>query len=193
VKLINSFALSTSFVLMLGMASSANAAETYTVDPAHSWVSYRVRHMDVATSMGLFKDVEGNFTLDDQNKEKSTFNFSVKVDSIDSANPKRDAHLKGTDFFNAKQFPTISFKSSKVTKLGEEGYQIVGNLTLHGVTKPVSLKVAKIPQIKGPRGGYVAGLDVDVTIKRSDFGMTNMIPMIGDEVTLVVGIEGTRK
>lgn len=177
----------------LAFGTAAPAAETYTVDPVHSWVVYRVKHMDVASSFGLFKDVSGSFTIDESGPEKSSFAVSVKVDSIDSANPKRDEHLKGPDFFNAKQFPTISFKSTKVVKLPTGGYEVLGVLAMHGVEKPVSIKIAAVPQMKGPRGGYVAGFDTEMKIKRSDFGMADAAPGIGDEVTLMMGIEGTRK
>lgn len=183
----------TSLVSTLGFGVSAPAAETYTVDPVHSWVVYRVKHMDVANSYGLFKDVSGSFTIDETAPEKCALAFSVKVDSIDSANPKRDEHLKGPDFFNAKQFPTISFKSTKVVKLPGGGYEVLGVLTLHGVEKPAAIKIGSIPQVKGPRGGYVAGIDTELKIKRSDFSMGDSVPGIGDEVTLMIGIEGTRK
>jgi polyisoprenoid-binding protein YceI len=180
-------------VSALAFGLAAPAAETYTVDPVHSWVVYRVKHMDVASSFGLFKDVSGSFTVDESSPEKSTFAFAVKVDSIDSANPKRDEHLKGPDFFNSKQFPTIAFKSTKVVKLPAGGYEVMGTLNMHGVEKPVAIKIAAIPQIKGPRGGYVAGFDTEMKIKRTDFGMADAAPGIGDEVTLMMGIEGTRK
>jgi polyisoprenoid-binding protein YceI len=183
----------TTLASALAFGAFAPAAETYTVDPAHTWVAYRVKHMDLASSYGQFKDVSGSFTIDEAAPEKSTFAFTVKVASIDSANPKRDEHLLSTDFFNAKQFPTISFKSTKVVKVPAGGYEVMGVMSLHGVEKPVSFKVAAVPQVKGPQGGYVAGFDADLKIKRSEFGMTNGIPMIGDDVTLMIGIEGKRK
>jgi polyisoprenoid-binding protein YceI len=180
------------FVSSVAYASAAPAAETYNVDPAHSWVVYRVKHMDLASSFGLFKEISGGFTIDEAAPEKSTFSVSVKVDSIDSANPKRDEHLKSPDFFNAKQFPTISFKSTKVVKSPAGGYDVMGVLSMHGVEKPVAIKIAAIPQVKGPQG-YVAGFDTEMKIKRSDFGIGDAGPGIGDEVTLMMGIEGKRK
>jgi polyisoprenoid-binding protein YceI len=180
------------FVSAVAYANAAPAAETYNVDPAHSWVVYRVKHMDLASSFGLFKEISGGFTIDEAAPEKSTFSVSVKVDSIDSANPKRDEHLKSPDFFNAKQFPTISFKSTKVVKSPAGGYDVMGVLSMHGVEKPVAIKIAAIPQVKGPQG-QVAGFDTEMKIKRSDFGMASSVPGIGDEVTLMMGIEGKRK
>jgi len=185
--------LATTLASAVAFGIAAPAAETYTVDPVHSWVVYRVKHMDVASSFGLFKDVSGSFTVDEAAPENSTFAFSVKVDSIDSANPKRDEHLKSPDFFNAKQFPTISFKSTKVVKSPNGGYDVVGVLSMHGVEKPAAIKIAEIPRIKGPLGGHVAGFDTELKIKRSDFGMGSSVPGIGDEVTLMMGIEGKAK
>jgi polyisoprenoid-binding protein YceI len=183
-------ALVTGLGLTLALSAPVDAGDAYQVDPVHSWVAYKVKHNGVADSYGLFKDVSGKFTVDEQDPSKSSFDFTVKVDSVDSANPKRDGHLKSPDFFNAKQFPTITFKSKKVSKASPDGYEIVGDLTLHGVTKELSFKVGKIETAKGPRGGVVAGFNAHVPIKRSDFGMTTFIPMVGDDVLLAVGIEG---
>jgi polyisoprenoid-binding protein YceI len=179
-------------VSAVAYGTASPAADTYSLDPAHSWVVYRIKHMDLASSFGLFKEISGGFSLDEAAPEKSTFAFSVKVDSIDSANPKRDEHLKSPDFFNAKQFPVISFKSTKVVKSPAGGYDVMGVLSMHGVEKPVAIKIAEIPQVKGPRGN-VAGFDTEMKIKRSDFGIGDAVPGIGDEVTLMMGIEGIKK
>jgi polyisoprenoid-binding protein YceI len=148
--------------------------------------------MGMANSFGQFKAVSGTFVVDEAAPEKCTFDISVKVESIDSANPARDGHLKSPDFFNAKQFPTITFKSRKVTK-SQDGYEVTGDLTLHGVKKELVFKLDKIATGKDPRGGMRAGFSADVPIKRSDYGMKTALEMIGDDVMLEIGIEGARK
>lgn len=173
-------------------ATAARGADTYSVDQTHSWVAYKIRHMQAASSYGLFKAVDGKFTIDDADPDKCAFAITVKVDGIDSANPARDSHLKGPDFFNAKQFPTISFTSDKVTKASSGGYDVLGKLTMHGVTKEVPVHIEPVALVDNPRGGKVAGFDATFTIKRTDFGMKTMAPMIGDDVTLMVGIEGAK-
>jgi polyisoprenoid-binding protein YceI len=160
--------------------------ETYKVDTVHSTAIYRVQHMKVGHLYGRFNDISGTFTIDEQAPEKSAFDLKVAANSLDSANPKRDQHLKGPDFLNAKQFPTISFKSKKVSKLGAGGFTVEGDLTLHGVTRPVTVKVENVVS-----GGQRAGLEATFEFKRSDFGMTGMLDMVGDQVKMIVSLEGT--
>lgn len=188
--------VSSAMIVGLGLATSfsaaAKAGDTYQVDGAHSWVAYRVKHLGVANSFGIFKAISGSFVVDEAAPEKSSMDITVKVDSIDSGNPARDQHLKSPDFFNAKQFPTITFKSRKVTK-SQDGYEVTGDLTLHGVKKELVFKVDKIGTAKDPRGGQHAGFSVDVPIKRTDYGIKTATDMIADEVLLEIGIEGMRK
>jgi polyisoprenoid-binding protein YceI len=183
------------FVTALGIACGLGvltvaAAETYSVDTVHSTVIFRVKHMNASYAYGRFNDIKGQFGFDEQNPAQSRFDFEVKVASIDTAQPKRDMHLKSPDFFNAVQFPTITFKSKSVTKAGTDEYQVSGDLTLHGVTRPVILKVMKTGSGKGPRGGSIAGLESVFAIKRSDFKMTNMVGPVGDDVVVTVSVEG---
>jgi polyisoprenoid-binding protein YceI len=182
-----------SIVVTAALASAPRAADTYTVDGVHSWVVYRIKHMGLANSFGMFKDVSGSFTTDEAAPQNSKFEFTVKADSVDSANPKRDQHLKSPDFFSAREFPTITFKSKKVSKSADGGYQVVGDLTLHGVTKEISFTIDKIGSAKDPRGMTKAGFSADVAIKRSDFGIKQFPGMLGEDVLLMVGIEGNLK
>ncbi len=173
----------------LAAISPSFAADTFKVDAVHSSVIYRVKHMNTSFSYGRFDQFEGAFTLDATDAAKSSFDLKIKVDSVNSANEKRDQHLKSPDFFNAKQFPSISFKSTKVVKSGEK-YQVTGDLTLHGTTKPVTLDIVPTGSSKGPTGAAIAGVEATFKIKRSDFGMNKMVPMIGDEVVVIVSLEG---
>jgi polyisoprenoid-binding protein YceI len=126
------------FVMMLAGAAQVRAADTYKIDPVHATVIYRISHFNVGNAYGRFNEPTGSVTVDNEDPSKSVFEFSVQVDKVDTANPKRDAHLKSPDFFNAKQFPTIDFKSTKVAKKGDNQFELTGDLTLHGVTKSVT-------------------------------------------------------
>jgi polyisoprenoid-binding protein YceI len=148
--------------------------------------------MNTAYFWGRFNNISGSFTLDEANPAASQFEFQVKVDSVDTGSTKRDTHLKSPDFFNSVQFPVIAFKSQSVKKTGN-GYEVTGDLTLHGVTKPISVHVIPSGNGKGPSGRPIAGIEATLNLKRSDFGMTNMIGMIGDDVLVNVGVEGSRK
>lgn len=175
---------------MLAIAASAGAAESYKVDTVHSSVVYKVKHMNASYAFGRFNDVQGTFAFDSADPAQSKFDFTIKTDSIDTGNQGRDGHLKGPDFFNARQFPTISFKSSEVKSAGENAYEVAGKLTLHGVTKDVTVKIENTGSGAGPRGGKISGLYSEFTLKRSDFGMKNMVGPIGDDVTVMVSLEG---
>ncbi len=177
---------------IMAVARGAQAAETYAADAVHSSIVYRVKHMDTSYFWGRFNDFSGTFTLDKENPAQGKLDFQVKTDSIDTANAKRDQHLKSPDFFNAVQFPVISFKSSSITKSGA-AYEVVGDLTLHGVTRPVSVKVVPTGSGTNQMGKPIAGIDASFTIKRSDFGMNKMVGPVGDEVWVNVCIEGSQK
>ena len=164
----------------------AAAAETFHVDPVHSSMLFRVKHMNTSYIWGRFNEYSGTANLDGADP---SFSVQIKVDSIDTANAKRDQHLKGPDFFSARQFPAISFKSTKVTKLGPTTYDVEGTLTLHGVSKPIKVRVDRTGTGKGPTGGAITGLATTFTIKRSDFGMKFMLQGVGDDVLIVANLE----
>lgn len=180
-------------VLVLTIAGSlAHAADTFKVDPVHAFVAFRIKHLDVSYSYGRFNNPTGTVTWDSADPTKSSINIEVKTDSVDTDNEKRDAHLKGPDFFDAKQFPTISFKSTAIKAAGENKFEVTGDLTLHGVTKSITINLDKTGE-KQTQMGYRAGWETMFKIKRSDYGMTNMVGPVGDEVDLVVSIEGVKQ
>lgn len=176
---------------VLGFGGVAQAADSYKVDPVHSTVIFKIFHFNIAPFYGRFDAPEGSFVLDDD-AAKSTFEFTIPVDKVDTGNEKRDNHLKGPDFFNAKQFPTINFKSKSVKK-SDNGYEVTGDLTIHGVTKETTVNVDKTGQGKDPMGKERAGLAATFTIKRSDFDVSYMPQGLGEDVTLMVGIEGLKQ
>jgi polyisoprenoid-binding protein YceI len=178
---------------LLPTAPPAGAAESYRVDPVHSAVLFRAKHLNVGYIYGRFNDFSGAFTFDDQNPAAGSLTMEVQVRSLDTGNPKRDGHLKTPDFFNAAQFPTMSFKSTKVRAVDEKTYEVTGDLTLHGVTQPVTVKLERVGSAKGMQGEFRTGWESTFTIKRSDFGMKYMLQGVGDEVRITVAVEGVRR
>jgi polyisoprenoid-binding protein YceI len=190
-----------STVVLAALALSAAAfaaptpapAGTYKIDPAHSGAFFEVGHMGgISKFMGRFRDISGDLVLDAP--EKSRISVAVKTDSIDSNFEALDKHLKSPDFFNAVQFPTLSFTSTAVKLDGNGEGTVAGNLTLHGVTKPVTFKLRQIGSGKGMKGEQRVGYVANGTIKRTDFGMTYGVPGAAtDEVDLRIGIEAVKQ
>jgi polyisoprenoid-binding protein YceI len=177
---------------LLGASSlPVRPADTYQVDPTHSSMVFRVKHMGLANFYGRFNAISGSFILDDDST-KNSFQIQIKTESVDTANTKRDDHLKSPDFFNSKQFPTITFKSTQVKKSGDATFDVTGDLTLHGVTKSVVAKVTKTGSGNNPMGKQAAGVEAELNIKRSDFGMSFMLQGLGDEILVIVSLEGSR-
>ncbi|HVR76713.1 MAG TPA: YceI family protein [Planctomycetota bacterium] len=175
------------------LALPARAAETHQIDTVHSAVLFKVKHLEVGYSYGRFNDISGTIVLDDADPAKSTAEITIKAESIDTANAKRDTHLKSPDFFNVKQFPLITFKSKKVKKGADGKLEAEGALTLHGVTKDVTLLVERVGSAKDPRGGAKTGFHTVLKLKRSDFGMKFMVGPLGDEVEVTISLECATK
>ncbi len=165
-------------------------ADTFQVDPVHSSMMFRVKHMGVANFYGRFNSIAGSFSLDDD-ASKNSFQVEIQTGSVDTAQKKRDDHLKSPDFFNAVQFPKITFKSVEVKKSGD-AFDVTGDLSLHGVTKAVTAKVTRTGT-GNMRGRQIAGVEAVLTIKRSDFGMTFSLDSLGDEVYIVISLEGGKQ
>ncbi len=185
--------------LALALASvlptTARAADTYSVDPVHSAVLFKVKHANTSTAWGRFNAISGSFSLDPEHPSTSNLNFTVKVDSVDTNSEARDSHLKGPDFFNAAQYPEITFTSKDVQKAPDRphAYKVSGTLSFHGETKPLTITLVSVGSGKDMRGNAIAGIDTHFTIKQSDFGIAEKPGAIGDEVTVFVSIEGTKK
>lgn len=183
--------LATGLSLLTG-AAPAVAADAYTFDPVHSSVSFKARHLDISWIHGRFNEVSGSFSLDRENPAKSTFELSIKADSVDTGNVKRDEHLRQPDYFDTKQFPTIDFKSTSV-KVVKGGYEVTGDFTMHGMTKKVTFAVEGGKEIEF-MGTKRVGFSTELKLKRSDFGFDkSAIGPIGDEALVIIDFEGTRK
>lgn len=191
----NTARLSTLSVLAitLGLAATASrAADTYSLDPVHSSFIFKIKHMNVSNLYGRINGGTGTLVIDDADPTKSTIEIELKPENIDTFNDKRDQHLKGPDFFNAKQFPTITFKSKAVKKVDDSTLEVTGDFTLLGVAKEVTGKFTKIGAAKDPWGGFRTGYEGALTIKRSDFGMKQMLEAVGDDVPITVSIEAVK-
>ena len=181
------------FTLLSSLGPAAQAADTYQIDPVHASVLFKARHLNIADVYGRFDDVSGTVTLDPANAADDSINLEIKADSLDTHNEKRDQQIKGPDFLNVKQFPTITFRSTKVEKAGDDTYDVTGNLTLRGVTKPLTLQFKKTGEGKGMKDEYRAGGETQFTIRRGDFGMTFIPNVVGEDVTLIISLEGIKK
>ena len=172
-------------------------ADTYTIDASHTSIVFGISHFGYSYTYGRFNRTNGNFVWDNANPAASQFQIAIDAASIDSNDPKRDDHLRNADFFNVKQFPVISFQSTAVKPAVPnptgDMYDVTGNLTIHGVTKQVTLPMKKLGEGLGPYGKYRCGFFCQTTINRSDFGMTNMLPKIGDQVAVTISFEGLRQ
>ena len=174
-------------------SQSPGGPETYTIDGSHSFVTFRVKHMNVSYAYGRFNDISGEFTFDSAKPEAGSVNVTIKADSVDTNQPKRDQHLKSPDFFDAKQFPKITFKSTSIRKSSENEYELTGDLTLHGVTKSITTRLERVGTGKDPRGGTMTGFEAVFSVNRSDYGINFMPGGLGEEVRIMVAIEGGRK
>jgi len=171
----------------------ATRADTYKVDPVHSATIFRINHANIGYVWGRINDPGGTFVLE-SDLTKSTFNIELQVANVDTHNEKRDAHLKTPDFFNARQYPTITFKSTAVKQGADANHlDVTGDLTLHGVTKSITIPIELTGKGQFPPGMERAGLEATFSIKRTDFDMKNMVGMVGDEVRLTVALEGVKQ
>lgn len=184
--------------LVLASPSLAFATE-YVIDSAHSAANFSVKHMMVSTVRGSFGKVTGTANLDEKDLTKSSIEAVIDAASINTNEPKRDEHLRAADFFDTAKYPTITFKSNKVTKAGK-GFKVAGDLTMHGVTKPVVLDVEGFTtESKDPWGNLKRGGSATTKINRKDFGLTWNSAIetggvaVGEEVAITIDLELNKK
>lgn len=181
-------------VLLLWVGTAFGAVDNYEIDPVHSFVLFKVNHLGFSETYGRFTDVKGHFKVDEAKPEKSSLNVEITTNSVNTHNKQRDKHLKGPDFFNSKIYKNINFVSQSVKKKGDNVYQITGELSLHGKKKSITIDFHRQRTGKDPWGKFRTGGEAKFKIKRSEFGMSYMQGenSIGDEVELIVSIEGFR-
>ncbi len=184
------------FALSLALGTAASAAvETYKIDPVHSTIGFSLRHL-VSKFTGSFSTVSGSLTVDRDNLEQSSVEATIDVGSVNTADEKRNAHVKGDDFFAFAKFPTMTFKSTSWKKTGEDAFDVTGDLTIKDVTKPVVLKVKLLGFGAGMGGAQVSGWEATTLIKKSQFGLGGpamLGKVLGDDVTINIGIEAGMK
>jgi polyisoprenoid-binding protein YceI len=163
---------------------------SWSVDSSHTTLEFSVRHLGLASVKGTFHRLAGELDLDEQDLARSTGSVSIEVASIDTRDEKRDAHLRSADFFDAEQFPTITFVSRSVTPAGGNRFRVAGDLTIRGVTRPVTLDAELSEFIVDPWGNRRAAVAVSGEINRTDFGLTwNQVLeagrlMVGEKVSV---------
>ena len=177
--------------LGVGLSPLAVAAD-YEIDPSHAFIQFHISHLGFSTVAGRFNQFKGNFSWDKENPAASKIALTIDTASIDSNWAERDKHLRGRDFLDVEQFPEAKFES--VSYEGDEnGGLLLGNLTLHGVTKPIGIKVSAIGEGKDPWGGYRAGFSGTAELTRADFGMNFDLGPAAKKMTFDLFIEGKRK
>lgn len=171
----------------------AGAADTFNLDSVHSALVFKVKHLNVSYSWGMLNSPTGRIVWDSADPTRSTFEISAKVENIHTANAKRDNHLRSPDFFDGRQFPNITFKSTAVKPAGENKYEVSGDLTIRGNTRPITVTLEHFGTVTGPQGRVKTGFDGSFTINRQDFGVSYMPEGIGNEVTIFVALEADKQ
>jgi len=179
---------------------SPAATTTWQIDPAHTAAGFSVKHMMIATVRGQFKGVTGTVNWDDQDISNSIVDVTIDANTVDTGEPKRDADLKSANFFDVAQYPTITFKSTKIERISAAKMKVAGNLTIHGVTKPVVLDVeGPSGAIKDPYGKTRVALNATTTVNRMDYGVKWNAKMdgggivVGDDVNINIDLEMIKK
>ena len=185
-------------ILCLASAAALRAADTYTIDKAHSDVSFTIRHF-ASKVHGRFADFEGSIQTDPAKPEASSGVFTIKSTSSDTNNSNRDNDLRSDGFFDVAKFPEITFKSSKIAATGKDSYAVTGTFTMHGVSKEITLPVTYLGTMKDPRGNERASFELNTKLNRKDFGINwnksldNGGMMLSDEVEVTVDLETVKK
>ena len=181
------------------MEAQIATATNWVIDPMHSEVQFKVKHLMVSTVTGLFSQYEGTLEMTGDDFEDATITFSADVASISTGNEQRDGHLKSAEFFDVGTHPKLTFASTSMTKTGTDTYDISGNLTMHGVTKPVTMKAEYGGQMQDFYGQTKAGFEVTGVLKRKEFGLVwDGVTeaggvVVSDDVRLVLNIQVTKQ
>lgn len=179
------------FALSMVITTPA-AAANYEVDPSHAFIQFRISHLGYSVLNGRFNTFAGKFTWDKDKPGDSSIEVNVQTNSIDSNWAERDKHLRSADFLDVEKFPTATFKGTKYTG-DARGGKLEGTLTLHGVTKPLTLDVKFIGEGADPWGGYRAGFSATTMLKRADFGMTYNLGPTSETMEFDLFVEGIKK
>lgn len=196
-KLRTIFSIVTAIAVTAIFATTGTAADKFTIDKTHSSVQFSVSHMVISKVKGTFNDFSGSIVYDDTDITKSSVDVTILVTSVDTKDEKRDEHLRNPDFFDAESFPEITFKSKRVEKSGD-GFVVVGDLTMRGVTKEVSMPFAVAGVITDPWGNTRMGASATLEVNRQDYGVSfskkldNGGLLVGDDVGIEIEIEAVK-
>lgn len=171
----------------------ASAAE-YKIDKEgqHAFVQFRIQHLGYSWLYGTFKDFDGGFTFDDANPTADKVNVTINTGSLDTNHAERDKHLRSADFLNTSKYPQATFTSTEVKKEGER-YKVTGNLTLNGVTKPITLDARLMGEGKDPWGGYRAGFEASGEVVLKEFNISKDLGPASQKAELIISVEGVRQ
>lgn len=178
--------------LILASYTTQAQVKTWTNDPAHSRLGFVVKHLTISEIDGRFADFNVNVTTSKEDYSDAKIELTAKIATIDTGVDARDQHLLSADFFDAEKFPTLTFKSTSLEKVGENKGKLTGNLTMHGITKPVTLDVTYNGSVVNSMNNKdTAGFKITGTVKRSDFAIGTSFPefVIGDEIKIVANVE----
>lgn len=181
-------------VLAVGTAAPALAAPvTWTIDPNHSAAHFSVRHLMVSNVRGEFGGVHGTIAFDDADPAKASIDATIDATTVNTRVEGRDKDLRGPNFFEVDKYPTITFRSTSVRAAGENRFAVDGELTIHGVTKPVTLQVEATPAVKDAKGNERRGAEATTKLSRRDFGVNGTPAMVGDEVQITIDLEAVHR
>jgi polyisoprenoid-binding protein YceI len=187
----------TRLALALLLLPAAALADNYRIDPAHSNATFAVKHMMVSTVRGEFTRITGKVTLDEKDLTRSTLEATIDASTVNTREPKRDAHLKSADFFDVANHPNLTFKSNKITRVGKGHFKMAGELEIRGISKPVTFDVVGFDEeTRSPWGSSVRGGTATASINRKDFQLNWNTPLekaggmlVGDNVDITLDVE----
>lgn len=186
--------LSVAIFSFVALSNSAFAeVEKYQIEPNHSHVNWTANHFGFSNQTGKFSDISGEINFDEKKPQNSSVDVTIKIASLTTGLPKFDGHLKSADFFNEKEFPTAKFVSKKIKVTGKKTAKIEGELTLHGVTKPVVLNATfNKSDVSAITQKPTVGFSATASIKRSEFAINYAVPAVSDRVDLVIEVEANK-
>ncbi len=177
-------------VLVLALATLPARAETFDLDSTHTSIMYSLNHLGFSTSRGIFREAQGRLVLDETSPEAGRLEVVVKTASVDAFDVGRSNSVKGDKFLDVEHFPEMRFVSTKIERTGSTTAKVTGDLSLHGITRPVTLDVVLVKKGKHPiTGAQRGGFSATGLVKRSDFQILGFLPMVGDDVTITIDAE----
>ncbi len=185
-------------LLCVGGSAQAQSVEVYTVDPVHSSVSFRIRHL-VSYVTGHFRDFSGTIHIDREDLTRSSVELVIRTASIDTANERRDNHLRSEEFFDVAKYPEMRFRSTKIEKVSETRYHVTGKFFLHGVEQEITVPVELLGFTSHERFGERAGFHAELTLDRTAYGITWNMPggagslVLGEEVRVAIDLEAAKQ